>query len=114
MSDLDIAERLGVGVDRDELDAAQLLLDHPVDGVAAAAADADHLHPGGLDAALFQLEDHGLVPRPDSEEVLEPPFDRSEHLLDRRRLPGPRPEAAARRHLPGAVQDQAGRYRHSR
>ena len=55
-----------------------------------------------------------MFPRPDSEEVLEPPFHRSEHLLDRRRLPGPRPEAAAHRHLPGAVEHQTGRYRHSR
>ena len=36
-------QRLGVGVDRDELDSAQAELDHPVDGVDAAAADADDL-----------------------------------------------------------------------
>ena len=105
--DLDVRlgdrERLRVGVDRDELDPAELVLDHAVDGVAAAAADADDLHPGGLDAALFQLKSHGVFPRPDSEEVLEPPFHRSEHLLDRRRLPATRAEAAARCHLPGAV-----------
>ena len=34
-------ERLRVGVDRDELDAGQAGVDHPVDGVRAAAADAD-------------------------------------------------------------------------
>lgn len=34
---------LGVGVDGDELDAAQSGLDHAVDGVDAAAADAHHL-----------------------------------------------------------------------
>ena len=39
-------ERLRVGVDRDELDSLQALGDHPVDGVRAAAADADHLDPG--------------------------------------------------------------------
>src|SRR5919197_1692156 len=50
-------------------------------------------------------------PRPDSEEVLEPPFHRSEHLLDRRRLPCPRAEAARHRDLAGAVERQAGRYR---
>ena len=62
MSDLEISERLRVGVDRDELDALEVLLDHAVDGVAAAAADADDLHPGVLDAALFQLKYHGRVP----------------------------------------------------
>ena len=34
---------LGVGVDRDELDALEADLDHPVDRVDAAAADADDL-----------------------------------------------------------------------
>ena len=33
-------ERLRVGVDRDELDALQACIDHAVDGVRAAAADA--------------------------------------------------------------------------
>ena len=36
-------QRLRVGVHRDELDALQARVDHPVDGVAAAAADADDL-----------------------------------------------------------------------
>ena len=36
-------QRLRVGVDRDELDAAQTCVDHAVDGVRAAAADADDL-----------------------------------------------------------------------
>ena len=36
-------ERLRVGVDRDELDAFQTRVDHSVDGVDAATADADHL-----------------------------------------------------------------------
>ncbi len=39
-------ERLGVGVDRDELDALEADLDHPVDGVDTAAADADDLDDG--------------------------------------------------------------------
>ena len=39
-------QRLGVGVDRDELDAAQAEFDHAVDGVDAAAADADDLDDG--------------------------------------------------------------------
>jgi len=34
---------LRVGVDRDELDALEAYLDHPVDGVDAATTDADHL-----------------------------------------------------------------------
>ena len=44
---LALGERLQVGVGGDELDAAQVGGDHPVDGVAAAAADADHLDLGG-------------------------------------------------------------------
>ena len=36
-------QRLGVGVDGDELDALESLLDHPVDGVDSAAADSDDL-----------------------------------------------------------------------
>jgi hypothetical protein len=39
-------QRLGVGVDRDELDAVQARVDHAVDGVHAAAADADDLDDG--------------------------------------------------------------------
>jgi hypothetical protein len=36
-------ERLGIGVDRDELDTLQPRIDHPVDRVDAAAADTDDL-----------------------------------------------------------------------
>src|SRR5690606_15373519 len=36
-------ERLGVGVDGDELDALQAGVDHAVDGVDTATADADDL-----------------------------------------------------------------------
>ena len=39
-------QRLGVGVDRDELHASQAGLDHAVDGVDAATADADDLDDG--------------------------------------------------------------------
>ena len=39
-------QRLRVGVQRDELDAGDLGLDHAVDGVHAAAADADHAQLG--------------------------------------------------------------------
>ena len=39
-------QRLDVGVDRDELDLADARVDHPVDGVDACAADADHLDHG--------------------------------------------------------------------
>ena len=41
-------ERLGVGVHGDELDAAQARVDHAVDGVGAAAADADDLDDGEI------------------------------------------------------------------
>ena len=36
-------QRLGIRVDRDELDAREAGVHHPVDGVRAAAADADDL-----------------------------------------------------------------------
>ena len=39
-------EGLGVGVDRDELDALEPDLDHPVDGVDSTATDADDLDDG--------------------------------------------------------------------
>ena len=41
-----LLERLQVGVDGDELDALDARLDHPVDGVHACAADADHAQHG--------------------------------------------------------------------
>ena len=41
-----LQERLGVGVDGDELHAHQLRADHAVDGVAAAAADPDDADEG--------------------------------------------------------------------
>ena len=41
-------QRLGVGVDGDELDALQAGVDHAVDGVDAAAADADDLDDGEI------------------------------------------------------------------
>ena len=41
-------EGLGVGVDRDELDALEADLDHAVDGVDATAADADDLDNGQI------------------------------------------------------------------
>ena len=41
-------QRLGVGVDRDELDSLEPDFDHPVDGVDATAADADDLDNGQI------------------------------------------------------------------
>ncbi len=40
------SQHLAIRVDRDELDAGKILLDHPVDGVVAAAAHADDLDDG--------------------------------------------------------------------
>ena len=51
-------ERLGVGVGRDELDTLQLLVDHPVDGVAARAANADDAHHSAVPRDVVELEDH--------------------------------------------------------
>ena len=42
------AQRLNVGVDREEIHAGQTGRDHPIDGVAAAAADADDLDRRGV------------------------------------------------------------------
>ena len=57
---LRVQERLRVGVDRDELDAAEALLDHAVDCIPAAAADANDAHPGALRGGFLKLENaHG-------------------------------------------------------
>ena len=50
-------QRLGVGVDRDELDALEAHLDHAVDGVDAAAADADHLDDGEVVLRCCHVEE---------------------------------------------------------
>ena len=42
------AQRLHVGVDREEIDAGKTGGDHAIDGVAAASADADHLDRCGV------------------------------------------------------------------
>ena len=39
-------QRLGIGVDGDEFDALQAFVDHAIDGIAAAAADADDFDAG--------------------------------------------------------------------
>ena len=57
---------LGVGVDRDELDAADAGVDHPVDGVDAAAADADDLDHGEVAVRNVVVDRHdppGEFPR---------------------------------------------------
>ena len=85
--DLDVGlgagQRLRVGVDRDELHALEVLVDHAVDGVAAAAADADHLHPGVLRVPLASSNSK-IIPdtRPSSEEVLKPPLHRGHEFLN--------------------------------
>ena len=50
-------QRLGVGVDRDELDALEPGVDHPVDGVATTAADPHHLDDGEI---VLRVVGHGL------------------------------------------------------
>jgi hypothetical protein len=53
-------QRLRIGVDRDEVHALEVFVDHAVHGVTAAAADADDLHPGALRVVLrvLEFEDH--------------------------------------------------------
>ena len=48
------AERLSVGVDRDELDAFEAEVDHGVDGVATRATDADNLDARFIDARFLR------------------------------------------------------------
>ena len=52
---------LGVGIGDDEVDALQPCIDHVVDGISAAAADAEHcdarLQLG--DVRLLQIDGHG-------------------------------------------------------
>ena len=56
-----VLQRLLVGVRDDELDAAQSGERHAIDGIAAAAADANHLDAGtGADDVLVQ-EDSELI-----------------------------------------------------
>jgi hypothetical protein len=51
-------ERLRVGVGADELHALHTLRDHVLDGVAAAAAHADHLDLGALVEFFDHLDRH--------------------------------------------------------
>jgi hypothetical protein len=59
-----LLQGLRVGVDRDELDGLDPLVDHPIEGVPAAAAHADDLHARVLRHRLFELEDHGCLGSP--------------------------------------------------
>ena len=54
-------ERLGIGVDRDELDACEAGVDHPRHRVRAAAADSDDLDHGEV---IARLTLHSQAPRP--------------------------------------------------
>src|SRR6185503_4451125 len=51
-------QRLRIRVHRDELDTLEVFVDHAIDGIATATADAHHLHASVLGRALFELEDH--------------------------------------------------------
>ena len=42
------SERLRIGIDRNELDPPNVLLDHAVNGVRASSADANHLDHGQI------------------------------------------------------------------
>ena len=56
-------QRLGVGVDRHELDALQAGVDHAVDGVDPGAADTDHLDHGDEALAWVLIRAHPLLTR---------------------------------------------------
>jgi hypothetical protein len=59
-------ERLGIGIDGDELDAADALANHVVDGVAARAPDAEHFDDralvGGIDQFFNPFDRHDVLP----------------------------------------------------
>ena len=55
-----VVERLRVGVGGDELHPVDVRLDHRVDGVAATAADADHLDECIVRGNLIQLDHRSL------------------------------------------------------
>ncbi len=55
-------QRLGVGVDRDELDAADAVLDHAVDGIDTAATDADDLDDGEVAVRKIRICCHDISP----------------------------------------------------
>ena len=83
-------QRLGVGVGGDELDAPQPGLDHAVDGVDAAAADADHLDDGEI--VVLRRNGHVIpYPRPKVETVptgeLVPTIRSAEYLVKHGRRP---------------------------
>src|SRR5690606_18433651 len=64
LADLDLElcarqlERLRIRVDADELDAVDVCRDPPVDRIAAATADAAHLHPCVLYGRILELNRH--------------------------------------------------------
>ena len=59
-------QRLQVGVGDDELDAVEAGAHHAVDGVAAAAADADHLDAGARTGLLVEPQPQRASPSPSS------------------------------------------------
>jgi len=60
-------QRLRVGVHRDELDTREPGVDHPVDGVRAAAAHADDSDQGEVVTGRF-FRTHSLEPEPSVED----------------------------------------------
>ena len=52
-------EGLGVGVDRNEIDAAHTLFNHAVDGIVAAAAHTNNLNAGVRTAITNRTLTHG-------------------------------------------------------
>ena len=81
-------QRLQVRVGDDELDAVEAGLHHAVDGVAAAAADADDLDAGAGAAFLVELQPQRgrvlILPfGPPSEELLEQPAQPAGHAPER-------------------------------
>ena len=65
---LAVLERLRIGIDRDELDPLEVLVDHPIHRIPATAAHTDHLHQRVLSHRLVELEEEAR-PNPQTSSV---------------------------------------------
>ena len=92
-------ERLEVCVRDDELDAVEARSHHPVDGIAAAAADADHLDPGARIGVLVDLQPQQAGP-PSCISVRRDVISHSTPLHQKNSLNNPRSRPATRTKAP--------------
>ena len=92
-------ERLEVRVRDDEFDTVQPRSHHPVDGIAAAAPDADHLDPGARVGVLIDLQPQQAGPS-NCIRVLRDVISHSTPLHQKNSLNKPRSRPATRTKAP--------------